>query len=71
MTPRRWNRICDRWLVVVLIPLFVAAIHNEIGFWQGTLVVIITMACGGIAGAFVVGKIIEYHEDVLDWLKGY
>ena len=71
MTTQRWNRICDRWLTIVLIPLIVAAIHHEVGNWQGTLLVIIVLVCGSFAGAFAIEVIIECSEDVLDWLKGY
>ena len=71
MTTRRWNRICDRWLTLVLILLIVVAIHHEVGHWQGTLLVIIVLVCGGISGAFITAVIIECFEDILDWLKGY
>lgn len=71
MTTQRWNRICDRWLTIVLIPLIVAAIHHEVGNWQGTLLVIIVLVCGGFAGVLAIEVIIECSKDVLDWLKGY
>jgi hypothetical protein len=71
MTTQRWNRICDRWLTIVLIPLLVTAIHYEVGYWPGTLLVILFIVCGGISGAFIIGAIIACSEGILDWLKGY
>lgn len=70
-TSQRWNRICNRWLTLVLIPLIVAAINHEVGHWQGTLLVIIVLVCGGFTGAFIIAVIIDFFENILDWLKGY
>ncbi len=71
MTSQRWNRICNRWLTLVLIPLIVAAIHYEVGDWRGTLLAIIVLVCGGFAGAFAVAVIVQCSEDILNWLRGY
>lgn len=71
MTPQRWNRICNRWLTLVLIPLIVAAIHHEVGDWQGTLLVILVIFVGVVAIGGLIVTTIECFEDILSWLKGY
>lgn len=71
MTPQRWNRICDRWLVIALIPLIVLVLHYEIGSWERTIFVIAMLIMLGSIGAVIIGAIVTYYEDILNWLKGY
>lgn len=67
----RWNRICDRWLATVLLPLYVCAlgVYAPSGpilvYW---IIVSVGIALGVptlVAVIFVIGR------SFVEWLKGY
>ena len=68
---RRWNRICDRWLIFTLALLYIPAVGlyaptpAEWVMWVITPVPALAMAT---AICYVVFLCIR---DVLNWLKGY
>ena len=71
MTPQRWNSICNRWLIIVLIPLILIAVRIEAGSWKEAILVIWLVLAGFLFSAFVVGCFFAFRRDLWHWLKGY
>lgn len=71
MTPQRWNRICDRWLFVVLLPLILIAARVETGSWNAAILAILFPSVTLIVLALTVSCLIAFRKDLWHWLKGY
>lgn len=71
MTPQRWSRICNRWLVIVLIPLILIAARIELGNWRNAVALLVFLSAGGVVSVFLTGCLIAFRRDIVDWLKGH
>ena len=71
MTPRRWNNICDRWLIVVLVPLVWLALLEIWGGWEEALLFVVGIVA---TAAFIFILFVLFHafkEWAKDWFMGY